>query len=119
MTSTLSQVGELILESRIGVGFTAEVYKGIWTRRGDTVPRRGDVAVALRRGPGTGGGTWRGKSGRNPREKWGNPENCENLGKILEKSWKQLLKILEKSWETSKHLEKWYGRVFKKENSQW
>ena len=44
MTSTLSQVGELILESRIGVGFTAEVYKGIWTRRGDTVPRRGDVA---------------------------------------------------------------------------
>lgn len=30
-------VGELILESRIGVGFTAEVYKGIWTRRGDAV----------------------------------------------------------------------------------
>eukprot|EP00438_Fugacium_kawagutii_P030709 Skav213063 [mRNA] locus=scaffold364:565272:566226:- [translate_table: standard] len=37
-------VGELILESRIGTGFTAEVYKGIWTRRGDTV-----------RGPGEGG----------------------------------------------------------------
>ena len=79
MTSTLSQVGELILESRIGVGFTAEVYKGIWTRRGDTVPRRGDGD----RGPGTGGGTWCGKSWRNPREKWGNPENCQNLGKIL------------------------------------
>ena len=31
--------GELILESRIGTGFTAEVYKGIWTRRGDTVRR--------------------------------------------------------------------------------
>jgi len=29
--------GELILESRIGTGFTAEVYKGIWTRKENTV----------------------------------------------------------------------------------
>lgn len=98
MTSTLSQVGELILESRIGVGFTAEVYKGIWTRRGDTVPRRGDGD----RGPVEGRGV-------------------ENPGETLGKNGEiqKTVKILEKSWETSKYLEKWYGRVFKKENSQW
>ena len=102
MTSTLSQVGELILESRIGVGFTAEVYKGIWTRRGDTVPRRGVATGTGDRGPVEGRGV-------------------ENPGETLGKNGEiqKTVKILEKSWETSKHLEKWYGRVSKKENSQW